>query len=549
MCGLLKELSPPMIMLRSSSPAMSEISVGSPSPPPTQRSFVLTNNSKLHSLQNGLKRIKTSLEASQNGEFVAPMPQRRKSSNERVKSFSIADILGKTEDSKNCERKTTPPPQTTTLPPNVPGVVNGMSLPIAATNPLIMIELPKVLPPPWNDPTRMPPSVLPPNVPTTTHLPPIHPFFPPSLLHYEQRLAWDYQRQLQEHFHAQAQLLRQMSLDPNIIPSEDGSDRGGSRDSSLGGSQCCSPEVNVASSDDEDDVEDDDNHHQQTRNDGKRQERLSQSETDGNNKTTEKSSKVQSDTPLDALFQLSTKNFDEDQDPATLSIFATRPNPKKKRKSRTAFTNHQIFELEKRFLYQKYLSPADRDEIAAGLGLSNAQVITWFQNRRAKLKRDMEELKKDVESVKQLSAHKSFLENVNDLSILKTRPVSRHHQPHPHSHQHTEVRHTAAALTHGNLGTSTGTTAATAPATTGPIINVQHQPNTMPAVLLHPHLQPNAIAARNTCNETGEPQPTTTATINGPNEDDRHADSRQPQSSQHQPPTSRSISQINNSRG
>lgn len=52
-------------------------------------------------------------------------------------------------------------------------------------------------------------------------------------------------------------------------------------------------------------------------------------------------------------------------------------------------------------------------------------MITWFQNRRAKLKRDMEELKKDVQSVKQLSANKSFLENVNDLSILKTRPVSR----------------------------------------------------------------------------------------------------------------------------
>lgn len=56
-------------------------------------------------------------------------------------------------------------------------------------------------------------------------------------------------------------------------------------------------------------------------------------------------------------------------------------------------------------------------------------MITWFQNRRAKLKRDIEELKKDVESVKQLSGHKSFLENVNDLSILKTRPVSRHQQP------------------------------------------------------------------------------------------------------------------------
>lgn len=57
-----------------------------------------------------------------------------------------------------------------------------------------------------------------------------------------------------------------------------------------------------------------------------------------------------------------------------LNLFANRPQPKKKRKSRTAFTNHQIFELEKRFLYQKYLSPSDRDEIAAALGLSNAQV-------------------------------------------------------------------------------------------------------------------------------------------------------------------------------
>lgn len=61
-------------------------------------------------------------------------------------------------------------------------------------------------------------------------------------------------------------------------------------------------------------------------------------------------------------------------DQSHLNLFATRPQPKKKRKSRTAFTNNQIFELEKRFLYQKYLSPADRDEIAASLGLSNAQV-------------------------------------------------------------------------------------------------------------------------------------------------------------------------------
>ncbi|XP_044269787.1 homeobox protein Hox-A4-like [Tribolium madens] len=134
-------------------------------------------------------------------------------------------------------------------------------------------------------------------------------------------------------------------------------------------------------------------------------------------------------TPLDALFQMTSKTFDSSSGETSadaqshLNLFNGRQQPKKKRKSRTAFTNHQIFELEKRFLYQKYLSPADRDEIASSLGLTNAQVITWFQNRRAKLKRDMEELKKDVESAKLLTAHKSFLENVQDLGILKKKTV------------------------------------------------------------------------------------------------------------------------------
>ncbi|XP_067324546.1 transcription factor LBX2 [Anolis sagrei] len=116
--------------------------------------------------------------------------------------------------------------------------------------------------------------------------------------------------------------------------------------------------------------------------------------------------------PLCALEQLASKTFRalegspllqaaaNGRDP--LSALVPRVAAKKRRKSRTAFTNHQIFELEKRFVFQKYLSPADRDHLAAQLGLSNAQVITWFQNRRAKLKRDLEEMKADVESLKKL---------------------------------------------------------------------------------------------------------------------------------------------------
>lgn len=52
------------------------------------------------------------------------------------------------------------------------------------------------------------------------------------------------------------------------------------------------------------------------------------------------------------------------------------------------------------------------------------QVITWFQNRRAKMKRDIEELKKDVESVKALTGQKSFLENIADMNLLKKKSAS-----------------------------------------------------------------------------------------------------------------------------
>uniref|UniRef100_A0A8C5PGY2 Homeobox domain-containing protein n=1 Tax=Leptobrachium leishanense TaxID=445787 RepID=A0A8C5PGY2_9ANUR len=146
--------------------------------------------------------------------------------------------------------------------------------------------------------------------------------------------------------------------------------------------------------------------------------------------------------PLGALEDLASKTFQgleltvleaaEGRDP--LSCFGPRPGTKKRRKSRTAFTNHQIYELEKRFLYQKYLSPADRDHIAQQLGLSNAQVITWFQNRRAKLKRDLEEMKADVESLKKLPPH--ALEKLVSMPVVRVTveegdTIGREHSPAP----------------------------------------------------------------------------------------------------------------------
>lgn len=67
------------------------------------------------------------------------------------------------------------------------------------------------------------------------------------------------------------------------------------------------------------------------------------------------------------------------------------PSFYKKRKPRTAFTQQQLYELERRFQKDKYLSPGDRVLLATSLGLETIQVVLWFQNRRAKHKREVEE--------------------------------------------------------------------------------------------------------------------------------------------------------------
>ena len=48
--------------------------------------------------------------------------------------------------------------------------------------------------------------------------------------------------------------------------------------------------------------------------------------------------------------------------------------PNKKKKARTTFTGRQIFELEKQFEQKKYLSSAERAEMAALLNVTETQV-------------------------------------------------------------------------------------------------------------------------------------------------------------------------------
>ncbi|XP_010870399.1 barH-like 2 homeobox protein [Esox lucius] len=72
-------------------------------------------------------------------------------------------------------------------------------------------------------------------------------------------------------------------------------------------------------------------------------------------------------------------------------ISSSRESPqsrsKKPRKARTAFSDHQLNQLERSFERQKYLSVQDRMDLAAALNLTDTQVKTWYQNRRTKWKR------------------------------------------------------------------------------------------------------------------------------------------------------------------
>ncbi|XP_038071144.1 homeobox protein Hmx-like [Patiria miniata] len=74
------------------------------------------------------------------------------------------------------------------------------------------------------------------------------------------------------------------------------------------------------------------------------------------------------------------------QSPASATSAAGQKEGRKKR-SRAAFSHAQVFELERRFGHQRYLSGPERADLAAALKLTEQQVKIWFQNRRYKTKR------------------------------------------------------------------------------------------------------------------------------------------------------------------
>ncbi|NWZ03245.1 NKX24 protein, partial [Loxia curvirostra] len=91
-----------------------------------------------------------------------------------------------------------------------------------------------------------------------------------------------------------------------------------------------------------------------------------------------------------------------------------------RRKRRVLFSQAQVYELERRFKQQKYLSAPEREHLASLIHLTPTQVKIWFQNHRYKMKRQA----KDKAAAQH--PHPGSLGQAADLEELSPSPPALH---------------------------------------------------------------------------------------------------------------------------
>ncbi|PIO75242.1 homeobox domain protein [Teladorsagia circumcincta] len=113
-----------------------------------------------------------------------------------------------------------------------------------------------------------------------------------------------------------------------------------------------------------------------------------------------------------------------DPEPAASSPGESHGGNKSRRK-RTTFTQQQAAVLEREYLTERYMVRDKRTQLADSLGLSEAQVKTWFQNRRAKDKREKKTdspQRSPSDSANVSVADDSVLENSLSSSLMSPSP-------------------------------------------------------------------------------------------------------------------------------
>uniref|UniRef100_A0A8C4X0C7 Homeobox domain-containing protein n=1 Tax=Eptatretus burgeri TaxID=7764 RepID=A0A8C4X0C7_EPTBU len=87
---------------------------------------------------------------------------------------------------------------------------------------------------------------------------------------------------------------------------------------------------------------------------------------------------------------ISTADLARMPDSSTFPLEPTERSKWRRRRARTVFSESQLWELERCFELQHYLSTHERLKLAGTLSLNETQIKTWFQNRRMKHKKQQQ---------------------------------------------------------------------------------------------------------------------------------------------------------------